>query len=283
MITEQQRLDRMKGIGGSDMPIILGLSTYKTPYQLYCEKKGIIDNSYEETQLQYWGNQIEVLIRKEFRKRNKVQVKTPKESVIHPFYDFLRGNLDGFIPKWNAVFEAKCSHTFMSKTWGEDGTDTIPMQYLVQVAFYCSITNADCAYIAVLIGGNEYREFKYTRDLELENTIINSACNFWHAVQNDCPPPATAMIDLKLMYPTTNPNKIKTINNDIMQHLTTFKGFKNQIKELEEQANKQRFNILKYLEDAECLIDDSGKSIATYRANKRGSRTFLVKGVYDEQ
>src|SRR6185312_1484725 len=105
MITEEQRLARRNSIGGSDMSIILGLSSYKTPYQLYCEKKGIIDNSSEQTQLQYWGNQLEVLIRKEFRKRNRVKVTTPKEVIIHPFYSFLRGNLDGFIPKWNAVFE----------------------------------------------------------------------------------------------------------------------------------------------------------------------------------
>lgn len=282
MITEQQKLERRKWIGGSDMPIILGLSSYKTPYQLYCEKKGIIDLSFEETQLQYWGNQLEVLIRKEFRKRNKVQVTTPKDPVIHPFYDFLRGNLDGFIPKWNAVFEAKCSHSFMAKTWGENGTDTIPMQYLVQVAFYCSITNADCAYIAVLIGGNEYREFKYIRDLELENTIINTAANFWYAVQHDIAPPATAMVDLKLMYPNTDPSKIKTINKDIKEHLTTFKEIKNKIKELEDQASKERFNILKYIEDSECLVDEHGKSIATYRSNKRGSRTFLMKGINDE-
>ena len=43
MITEKQRQERKLGIGGSDMPIILGLSTYKTPYQLYLEKTGIVD------------------------------------------------------------------------------------------------------------------------------------------------------------------------------------------------------------------------------------------------
>lgn len=282
MITEQQKLERRKWIGGSDMPIILGLSTYKTPYQLYCEKKGIIDISFEETQLQYWGNQLEILIRKEFRKRNHVQIRTPKEPVIHPFYDFLRGNLDGFIPKWNAVFEAKCSHAFMAKTWGEDGTDTIPMQYLVQVAFYCSITNADCAYIAVLIGGNEYREFKYIRDLELENTIIEAAANFWYAVQHDIPPPATAMIDLKLMFPSHNPNKTSRANSEIMKNLISFCAIKEKMKELQQEADKTKFEILNYMKDSECLTDLYGYPIATYRANKRGSRTFLIKGITDE-
>jgi len=67
----------------------------------------------------------------------------------------------------------------MAHEWGEDGSDTIPMQYLVQVAHYCATLNADCAYIAVLIGGNQYREFKYTRDLQLEATPNDAAKKFW--------------------------------------------------------------------------------------------------------
>lgn len=282
MITEQQKIERKNYIGGSDMPIILGISSYKTPYQLYCEKKGIIQISLQETPVQYWGSQLESVIRQEFCKKNNVTITVPTDAVTHPFYPFLRGNLDGFIPEWNAVFEAKCSHAFMTQNWGESGSDAIPMEYLVQVAFYCSVTNADCAYIAVLIGGNDYREFKYTRDLDLENSIINAACNFWNAVQNDIAPPPTAMIDLKLMYPKTDPSKIKTINKDVFEQLTRFKNIKNKIKELDEQAEKERFNILRYMEDTECLADAFGNTLATAKINKKGSRTFLIKGDKDE-
>lgn len=278
MITEEQRLARRDCIGGSDLPIILGISNYKTPYQLYLEKKGLIETSVEQTPLQYWGSQLEVLIRKEFRKRNKVKVETPKESIPHPFYNFLRGNLDGFIPKWNAVFEAKCSHQFMGQSWGEDGTDVIPMEYLVQVATYCSIKNADEAKIAVLIGGNDYREFTYKRDLELESTIIDAAANFWNAIQNETPPPATAMVDLKLMFPSHSPSKSLTINKDIEEHLTKFKEVKNTIKELKHIEEQARFNILKYMEDSECLLDSNGDPLLTYKATKKGTRTLLLKG-----
>lgn len=276
MITHAQRIERENCIGGSDMPIILGLSSYKTPYELYCEKKGILQLS-EETQLQYWGKQLEVLIRKEFRKRNKVKVQTPKNSIVHPFYNFLRGNLDGFIPKWNAVFEAKSSNSFMARLWGEHGSDTVPMEYLVQTAFYCSITNADCAHIAVLIGGYDYREYKYSRDLELEKTILEAACAFWDAIKNNTPPAATKIVDLKLLFPRHDPNKTKTINNDIKFHLSKLNTTKQTIKELEQIENDCKFKILKYMEDAECLIDMEGKPLVTYKCNKKGSRTFLLK------
>jgi putative phage-type endonuclease len=278
MITEEQRKERSKYIGGSDLPIILGLSSYKTPYQLYCEKKGIIENTFEETQLQYWGNQLEVLIRKEFRKRNKVKVTTPKETIAHPFYDFLRGNLDGFIPKWNAVFEAKCSHQFMSQHWGESDSDVIPMEYLVQVAFYCSVTNADSAHIAVLIGGNDYRQFKYNRDLELEKTIIDAACGFWDAMQNETPPPAIRPIDLKLMFPKVKIDSSISINNELKPSLEILRETRIKISELEKIESQKKFELMSYMKDNDCLIDADNNALVTWKENKRGSRTFLLKG-----
>ncbi len=278
MITEQQREERRLGIGGSDMPIIMGLSSYKTPYQLYLEKIGESPTSSDMTDSQYWGSMLEDVIRDEFQRRNNVVVETP-DTCVHPFHDYLRGNVDGFIPAWNAVLEVKCASNFMAHEWGEDGSDTIPMQYLVQVAFYCAVLNADCAYIAVLIGGNDYREFKYTRDFELESKIIDAAKHFWKQVQDKNPPEATNQIDLKLMFPKHDPAKTKIIAPEVAEQLTTLSETRFKIKQLSEIEDKYKFNIMQFMQDAECLIDNSGKPIVSWKSNKRGSRTFLLKGV----
>lgn len=278
MITEQDRIERKLGIGGSDMPIILGLSSYKTPYQLYLEKTSDTIEPDEMTEQQYWGNQLEGIIREEFARRNNVTVETPK-TITHPEHDFLRGNIDGFIPEWNAVLEVKCSNQFMASEWGEDGSDVIPMQYLVQVAHYCMVTNADCAYIAVLIGGSQYRQFKYTRDFELEETLKLKAMEFWDKVQRKEAPEASNQIDLRLMFPKHDPEKTLTINNDVAEQLTTLSETRLQIKLLSEIEDKYKFNIMQFMKDAECLVNETGQPIVTWKANKRGSRTFLMKGV----
>lgn len=278
MITEQQRQERKLGIGGSDMPIILGLSSYKTPYQLYLEKTADDLESDEQSEQQYWGHQLEGIIRDEFSKRNNVQVSVP-ETIIHPDYSFLRGNVDGFITSLNAVLEVKCSNQFMASEWGEDGSDVIPMPYLVQVAHYCAVSNADCAYIAVLIGGNDYREYKYTRDKALEEYIINAAKTFWQCVQTQTPPEPINQIDLRLMFPKHDPDKTLTINNDVAEQLTTLAETRFKIKELSQIEDKYKFNIMQFMQDAECLVDESGRPIVSWKSNKRGSRTFLLKGV----
>lgn len=277
MITEEQKEQRKLGIGGSDMPIILGLSNYKTPYQLYLEKKGILSTSDEMSQLQYWGNRLEGIIRDEFSDRNKVIIETP-DTLIHPFYDFMRANIDGYIVNWDAVLEVKCSSQFMAHEWGENGSDTIPMAYLVQVAHYCSVMNVDSAHIAVLIGGHDYRQYKYTRDFELEKTVIDAGQAFWNAIQNDTAPPATNQIDLRMMYPRHASGKSIAISDEIYNHILNLTDSKNKIKELQEIEEQSRFTIMNYMQECECLTNESGIPLVTWKTNKRGSRTFLLKG-----
>lgn len=281
MITEEQKKQRALGIGGSDIAVILGLSKYKTAYQLYLEKTGQIDESSKTSQAAYWGNKLEDVVRKEFSERNNVEVEVP-DTIVHPLYMFLRGNLDGFIPEWNAVLEIKCSSSFMANEWGESGSDFIPMQYLVQVAHYCAITNADCAYIVVLIGGNDYREFKYIRNLELELKIIDAAKEFWNCVQTRTPPYASNEIDLKIMYPKHTEEKKKAINDEIKSCLQVLGETRLQIKKLNTLEESNKFNIMQFMQDAECLVNEEGVPIISWKSNKKGTRTFLVKeAVYE--
>ncbi len=294
MLTEQQKKDRMLGIGGSDMPIILGLSNYKTPYQLYLEKTGQDESGFIETDSQEWGNLLEGVIRKKFAESHNVTVQAPEDdfsycppsnlvthsltTFVHPLLDFMRGNIDGFIPEWNAGLEIKTSSGFMSKEWGEEGSDTIPMQYLVQVAYYCAVLNADSWHIAVLIGGNDYREYTYTRDMELELKLIDAASAFWGRVQNKKPPEPINQIDLRLMFPLHDPEKSIVINDEVYDKLTNLYEVRAKLKELNEQEDSHKFNIMKFMETSECLVDEEGRPVVTWKANKRGSRTFLVKG-----
>lgn len=278
MLTDQQHKIRLSGIGGSDMPVILGLSKYKTPYQLYLEKIGQTVNT-EMTSAQYWGHRLEDVIRQEFAKRNNVIVEKPEETIRHPDYGCLIANLDGYIPSLNAVLEIKTSSQFMAADWGDANTDFIPFPYLAQVAHYCCVVNADCAYIAVLIGGNDYREYKYVRNIGIESKLITAAIRFWEHVQKRVPPPATNQNDLKLMFPRHNPQKTKIIKPDLESKLSNLKEIRFKIKKLNEMEEKYKFNIMEFMQDAECLTNQNGMPIISWKANKRGARTFLIKGL----
>jgi putative phage-type endonuclease len=288
--------NRKFGIGGSDIPIIMGLSNYKTPYQLYLEKIDDSYQKYQENELQEWGNILEPIIRIKFAEKNNLRIFAPKihakyqklsdlisyesESIVHPLYEYMRGNLDGFIPELNSVLEIKCSNQFMSNKWGNEGSDSIPINYLLQVAYYCMLTNADNAYIAVLIGGNSYKEFIYKRDIPIESKIIKEAKKFWECVKNRTPPQPINDIDLRIMFPGSKHKKSLIADDIITNQLNIFNATREKIKLLTDEENKSKFNIMEYMKDSELLLDDQGNKIASWKKNKKGSRTLLIKNRY---
>lgn len=69
MTHDEWLLDRLKGIGGSDVATILGLNQYKSVYQLWLEKTGQVELKDTESEPAYWGNVLEEVVAKEFQER----------------------------------------------------------------------------------------------------------------------------------------------------------------------------------------------------------------------
>ena len=56
-------IDRNKYIGGSDIPIIMGISPFKTRFDLLLEKAGLKENDFEGNEFTEYGNVLEPKIR----------------------------------------------------------------------------------------------------------------------------------------------------------------------------------------------------------------------------
>lgn len=276
MLTQEQRSKRRDGIGASDSPIIMGYSSYKTPYQLYLEKTGLLLDDEELTEQQYWGNALEPLIIRRFSEENNVKVEFP-DTVYHPEYPFIFANLDGWIPSENAVIEAKSANSYQRKEWDMALTDGIPLVYLIQIAKQCAITNASRGYCAVLIGGMEYKQFVYERDAELEHIIIESDKEFWHCVQNKIPPDPISTSDCRLKYPTPSPEKIAQSTYKTANALAELTQVKEHLKQLAANEDMYKMHIMEHMGDAEYLMGQDGELLATWKANKKGTRVFNIK------
>lgn len=285
MITDKIRQERRSYIGGSDVAIILGLSTYKTPYQLWLEKTGAVDLSQaqEESQQQMWGNKLEPVIRDHFAEKHGLHIELP-ETIRHPEYDFLAANVDGYIPEMNAILEVKCSGAYQAKSWGEQGTDQVPEAYLCQAAHYCFVMDASRCYFAVLIGGNDYREYKYERDYALETDLLEACQNFWDCVQNNLAPAPINADDVRKMFPENITGKTVKATGHILEKIgflmqvrDKMKPFNEQIKSLEEKEAEYKTTIMEYMSDSETLLDNDSKPLITWKKDSRGTRKFVVK------
>ncbi len=278
MLTEEQRSKRQFGLGASDSAIIMGYSSYKTPYELYLEKLGIVtdDNHDEETEQQYWGNALEPLIIKRFSEKNSLDVSFP-DTIYHPNYNYIFANLDGWIASERAVVEAKCANSFQRKAWDSSAVDGIPLNYLIQIAKQVAVTDASKGYCAVLIGGSEYLQFVYERDHALEELIIKSDIEFWRCVQERIEPEAINTNDCRLKYKQISPDKVVQSTFKSQQYLYELILVKEQIKKASETEEQLKMHIMNYLRDAEYLVGQNGEIIATWKATKKGNRVLNIK------
>lgn len=212
-LSAEQHAARQLGIGGSDAAVALGLSKWKTPFELYLEKRGEIERSQEETQFQYWGKKLEPVVRQEYSDRTGYTVRQPTGTIWHPDYDWMCAHVDGVIPEHKRGYEGKCAIQYVVHEWGESGTDQVPDEYLIQCQHYMIVYGMPVWDLAALIGGNDYRQYEIPEDKELQEMIIEGEKDFARRVREGDPPPLnyehrSALDLLKKLYPGTNGKRI---------------------------------------------------------------------------
>lgn len=128
-------IDRDKFIGGSDIPIIMGISKFRTRYQLLLEKAGIEQSTFEGNKYTRYGDTLEPQIRDYINQIYFTEFE-PSRAIAGD----LRANTDGFNGK--AVLEIKTtSHIY--------NTVDEYKHYLVQLLFYMDMHNVKDGLLAV--------------------------------------------------------------------------------------------------------------------------------------
>ena len=121
-------IDRNLYIGGSDIPIILGISKFKKRFDLLQEKAGLQENDFQGNKYTEYGNELEPKIREFINKDNK-----------YPFYEDklivgdIRCHVDGFNGK-DTILEIKTTSQI------HNSLDEYKV-YLVQLLFYMNNYN----------------------------------------------------------------------------------------------------------------------------------------------
>lgn len=187
---KEQRLawlqQRQTGLGGSDIAAIFGQSSFgKSKLMLYYDKVRSITlkDVQEPSGYMKTGMDLEEATLKDYERIKNTQVaRGGFEIKRNPQYKYLLASLDGFDEKNNTVVEVKVvSHPDKKAMWKTpDGGYRIPNEYLLQVASYCIVTNADKADVIVRFNPtSEEVILTYERNKSLEEKIINASEVFW--------------------------------------------------------------------------------------------------------
>lgn len=195
---------RNKGIGGSDIAILLGISRYKSPMSLYLEKAGLKEpDDLSDNEAVYWGNVLEEVVAQEFSSRTGMKVRKRNAILKHPEHEWALANVDRLIIGKREGLECKTTNEYKKGEWS---TEQVPDEYFLQCQWYMAVTGFLKWHIAVLIGGNKFKHFEIERDEELIESLLQRAGVFWNEHVKLQNPPAWDGSDdasdlLKSLYP----------------------------------------------------------------------------------
>ena len=279
--------ERKTYIGGSDLGSILGINNFRTALDVYFEKtsEGIVEESTNDAA--YWGTVLEEVVAAEYAKRTGFKIEKPAGLIRHNEYPFIACNLDYWVidNEGNShILECKTANQMKVTCWGEEGTNQIPESYLYQVAYYAAITGANRVDIAVLIGGQDFRIYRYDKDEVMESKLLRVARKFWnnHVIVGDPPKPRTQE-DAAKLYPKANGLEVRA-NDAILEKVCVLQDLKAREKNLAEEIKDLQLCIKDYMQDGELLVGEEGKCYVTWKntAGRISVDTKKLKAEYSD-
>ncbi len=244
---------RRQGIGSSDAAAIAGLNPYRSPMGVYLDKVGEMPEQ-EPNERMYWGTVLEDVVAKEFALRSGLKVRRRNavlQSAIHPF---MLANLDRECyggPDGVGIVECKTTSAWNANAWDDAA---VPDMYAIQVHHQLAVTGYAFGWVAVLIGGNDFRMKRIDRDPEIIAYLIRIEADFWRLVESRTPPDvdgteASAQA-IRLMYPRAQ--RIQAaLPLELRDDIASYRLAKAEVKEWEQRADLAAQRIQAALGDAE--------------------------------
>lgn len=172
-ITREQWLEwRRQGLGGSDIPVIAGYSTWTTPADVWADKLGIADER-PTTERMRWGQVLEDPALDEWATVNDVEIVARQPRVHDPDHPWRRVTPDRLTP--DTAIDGKVT----SQPPWPDGP---PMAYQAQVTWQMGLSEREKGLLVVLHQGVEQRVYEIPWSAKFFAALAAKADEFWQLV-----------------------------------------------------------------------------------------------------
>lgn len=177
---------RTKGIGGSDIGAICGVSPFTSARQIYFNKTGQYEDAIKPgaaaQERMKWGHLLEPIVASEFASRTGKKLIELDATLAHKDYPWMRANVDRLIVDDNGIpygiLECKTTSEYNNEEW-ENGD--LLLSYIYQLNWYLHILDLKYGAFACLVGGNKFYYYEVYRNDELvQNTLLPAAHEFWN-------------------------------------------------------------------------------------------------------
>jgi len=231
---------RQRGLGGSDSPVVCGVSPFKKPSQLWAEKRGLVPLDQAPTPAMQRGTAMEPIIADLYAE------KTGRELILGPQilqmdgFPVIQASIDRAIEpvmpgQGPGVLEIKCPGL---KIFGKCLRDGLPPYYMVQLQHYLMVTGCQWGSFAVF-NAERWRLIHFDVEVndELCEQILEADLRFWDQVESGiCPVDADQQIDM----PKTEPSEVVQVDGSMwanaIDRLREARSLKEEADELEKNA-----------------------------------------------
>lgn len=262
---------RREGIGGSDAAAALGISKWRTPYQLWLDKTGQEIVPFE---MDWWtaqtGHALEPKIREWYEREYATKVEQHPGICKSLKYPFMRFSSDGHRERDGIKrgFEAK---KYLSKEgWGEPGTDEVPQDYSIQVQHGMIVLDVPIFDIAVSFWGSAPVVYHVKADPKMQEMIIDGEQKFWDQVQNMEEPIMMNAEDVMMKYSSSMAVPIEA-TDDIYKAYIDAKRYRESSEEWAARADQEKTIIKAFMGDCDTLTYE-GKILNTWKSSAPGKK-----------
>lgn len=260
---------RRSGITATDLPAILGLSSYKTAIDVWTDKTmPPVDN--EPGEAAFWGTRLEEPVAQAWAERRGVRVRRiglvrndEKPWMLASLDRLVHGCADG-----RCALEVKTRSLFVSDTWEKALPDDVKAQVMWQLA----VTGLDHIHVAALIGGQRLVEHVvYPFGPEIKK-LLEAAQLVWNAVLDevlpDLPPELWSTDYLDQRHPERA--GVAELDDAAADLITEYAKTTADIAYLEAQKDSLRTALIGALGNADTAAYN-GRTVYTFKESSRRS------------
>ncbi len=295
-------------IGASDLPIILGLSKFTTPMDLWRQKSGR-DPAFTGNESTRWGNELEGLILKNviarhgdmktamkffidytrnmYTRRRRWKPKTrfePFTECIHPDHPWLITHADCLhvAAKYGMeIIEAKSGGLFGNiRREDMDGYDPkdptasgVPFSVFFQVQAQMVCYDIPYAKVAALIDTNKFSIYDVNANAKIQAKLIEVGSRMMYCLERDVPPTPKTFGDIRHLFPVLNEQRLTIMG----EQAAIAWDIKERLKKARAQI-KRGEAIKEDLMNAMALLIGGNSEMADELGNKIASQSKWMQG-----
>lgn len=278
--------ERRKRLGATDVSAILGVNPYKTAYEVWLEKRGMLED-WEGNAATELGNDLEPVL---LDKAERIWGKLKRQVVVYDALSPVASTLDGWLIEQCKVVECKTggmTSEFADLSHWDNEEETklpIPVWYWVQMQCQLMGTETSSGYILAIIGGRGYRQYEIDRhDAVIDG--IRRDCNAWwtkhitgvvdpetgKVIQEPVEPAKDTLPDIEVLKRIKRePNKSIVLPSNVLDIANEWEIAKDVANRANDYADKLKARLIAELGDAEAGILPDGRMLTYLESSRKG-------------